>query len=99
MNTVQFPGQAQRPEVEILDDRPVTTSIKVAEFFGKQHQHVMRDIRNTLAAAGESTELNFQPSVYRDATGRVRPMYLMDKDAFTVLAMRYTGEDLAGEKS
>ena len=32
------------PTVSIHDGRPATTSLEVARFFGKQHQHVIRDI-------------------------------------------------------
>lgn len=33
------------PTVSIHDGRPATTSLEVARFFGKQHQHVIRDIK------------------------------------------------------
>ena len=36
-------------------------------------------------------ELNFHPVTYRDSTGRERPMYLLTRDAFTLLAMGFTG--------
>lgn len=32
------------PSVSLHDGRPATTSLEVARFFGKQHQHVIRDI-------------------------------------------------------
>ena len=32
------------PTVSLHDGRPATTSLEVARFFGKQHQHVIRDI-------------------------------------------------------
>ena len=31
--------------VEIENGKPITTSLKVAEIFGKDHKHVIRDIR------------------------------------------------------
>ncbi len=32
--------------VFIQNEQPITTSLKVAEVFEKNHQHVMRDIRD-----------------------------------------------------
>lgn len=44
---------------------PAVTSLQVAESFGKQHKHVMRDIRQTMANCLESfTETNFGLSEY-----------------------------------
>lgn len=39
MNELVFKGQ---------NDRILTTSLKVAEVFSKEHQHVLRDIRNLI---------------------------------------------------
>lgn len=91
---IPFPRNAAfEPVVELINDKPMTTSLQVAAFFGKEHKNVLQDIRNILAAVGDSTGLNFQLSEYKDSTGRSLPMYLMDKDAFTLLVMGYTGED------
>ena len=70
-------------------------SLFVAEVFGKKHYNVLRDIaRITESQSGlseEFTELNFEFSTYRDATGRKLPRYLMTRDGFTMLVMGYTG--------
>lgn len=72
---------------------PTTTSLKVAEFFGKNHRDVLRDIRNVMANCSESfNERNFALVEYVDPKGESRPMYAMTKDGFTMLAMGYTGE-------
>lgn len=71
-------------------------SLFVAEVFGKKHYNVLRDIaRITESKSGlseEFTELNFEFSTYRDATGRKLPRYLMTRDGFTMLVMGYTGQ-------
>ncbi|WP_288300725.1 Rha family transcriptional regulator [uncultured Veillonella sp.] len=71
-------------------------SLFVAEVFGKKHYNVLRDIaRITESQSGlseEFTELNFEFSTYRDATGRKLPRYLMTRDGFTMLVMGYTGQ-------
>lgn len=74
-------------------DQPMTTSLKVAEYFERGHRHVLRDIKAVIAKCPKSfTEPNFGLSEYVDPTGRKLPMYLMTKDGFTLVAMGYTGE-------
>lgn len=47
------------------------TSQQVAEAFGKEHRHVLRDIRETIDKCSESfTVPNFGLSEYTDSTGR-----------------------------
>lgn len=79
--------------VEIENGQPVTTSLKLAALFGKNHKEVLRDIRDkTLPNISEKfTERNFAPSDYKDSTGRVLPMYYLTRDGFTMVAMGYTG--------
>lgn len=67
------------------------SSRDVAAFFGKQHTHVLRDIRALIADA-PSTASNFGSSEYRDSTGRTLPAYEMTRDGFTLLAMGFTGK-------
>lgn len=72
---------------------PATTSLKVSEFFERNHRNVLRDIRDLVAKCSKNfTELNFELSEYIDPTGRKLPMYLLTKDGFMMLAMGYTGE-------
>ena len=49
---------------------PAVTSLQVAEAFGKEHKHVVRDIRNLLES-DDFTETNFGLSEYTDSTGRI----------------------------
>ena len=50
---------------------PAVTSLQVAEAFGKEHRHVLRDIRETIDKCSESfTAPNFGLSEYTDPTGR-----------------------------
>lgn len=70
---------------------PVTTSLKVAEVFEKDHKNVLRDIEN-LTCSQEFRRLNFAPSSYKNSQNKTQPMFVMTKDGFTFLAMGYTGE-------
>ena len=93
-NIVPFPAPSViEPVVELVDGKPMTTSIQVAVFFKKEHYNVIRDIKNIIDAVDVSNALNFEAVDYTDAKGEKRPMYLMDKDAFTLLVMGYTGEE------
>lgn len=79
--------------VEIENGQPVTTSLKIAELFGKEHKHVIRDIRDRILpnVSDDFTQSNFGLSSYADSTGRNLPMYYLTRDGFTMVAMGYTG--------
>ena len=70
----------------------LTTSLKVAETFSKEHKVVMRAIKN-LAAQNCTVEKMFVESTYVDSRGHEQPMYYMNRDGFTLLAMGFTGKD------
>ena len=79
------------PEIQVIDDRIMTTSLAVAKVFEKRHDNVLRDIQG-LGAPEDFTRLNFEGSEYSDSTGRKLPMYLITRDGFTILAMGFTGK-------
>lgn len=69
----------------------VTTSLIVAEVFGKRHDHVLQDIKNLIP---EITGVKmFDESTYKNSRGREYPMYYMNRDGFTLLVMGYTGKE------
>lgn len=73
------------------DGKAVTSSLKVAEVFKKEHKRVLQDIRDLQCS--ESFRLhNFVPSYYLNSQNKEMPMYILSKDGFTLLAMGYTGE-------
>lgn len=68
----------------------VTTSLQVAENFGKNHRDVMEKIRNM--SAENSAVLNmFVEDEYTNSQNKPQPMYYMNRDGFTLLAMGFTG--------
>lgn len=82
------------PIIALHDGQPMTTSLDVAEKFGKLHLHVLRDIRRILEVAPKGfTESNFGFSDYLDPTGRTLPMYRITRDGFALLAMGFTGAE------
>ena len=81
--------------VTCLKDVPVVSSRRVADIFGKRHDHVLRDIKNvvdSLPKTGERDwENNFIESVYKER-GKKYPEYLLTRDGFTLLAMGFNGK-------
>lgn len=75
---------------------PAVTSLQVAEIFGKQHAHVLRDIAQILTQVPENfIESNFgcvEYPVKRGFGTEMTKAYLLSKDGFILLTMGYTGE-------
>lgn len=88
-----FPTQEQNNQhlVMVSNDRVVTTSLQVAEKFGKLHKNVIRAIKN-LDCSEEFNRLNFEPVEYTDAKGEKRIMYYITRDGFAFLVMGFTGK-------
>lgn len=83
--------------VQIKNDQPITTSLKVAEAFGKQHKDVLRKIQQVECSPGFNGR-NFAPVSYIDSKGETRPMVEMTKDGFIFLVMGFTGAKAAAVK-
>lgn len=73
----------------------VTTSLLVAEVFGKEHSKVVRDIES-LSCSASFNAANFGVITYIDSRNREQTAYEMTKDGFSFLVMDYTGAK-AGE--
>ena len=70
-----------------LVSKETITSKEIAEITGKQHAHVMRDIRGLLEQG--VNESNFGLVEYKDAKGENRPMYVLTKKGCLILASGY----------
>jgi len=71
---------------------PVTDSLKVAQVFGKQHKDVLRAIRNLFDTAQNcAVQKWFYESTYIAENGKGNPMFVMNRDGFSLLAMGLTG--------
>ena len=91
--------------VFLKNKQALTTSLKVAEYFDKEHKHVVRDIRTLIqqmASQSQSPKLvdgvttptaqMFVESSYQaESGGRRYPMFYMNRDGFSLLAMGFTG--------
>lgn len=72
------------------DQQVVTTSLKVAEIFEKEHKNVMQSIKN-LTAENSAVKKMFVEDSYLNSRNQQQPMYYMNRDGFTLLAMGFTG--------
>ncbi len=85
MNTI-----SPDPIISVHRNKAVTSSRDVAAYFGKPHANVTRAILGLLKEGGV---LTFEETPYTDPqNGQVYLEHLMDRDAFTVLAMGFTGK-------
>ena len=72
------------------DQQAVTTSLVLAEVFKKKHQHVMEAIRK-LTVENSTVKKMFVEDSYLNSRNQQQPMYYMNRDGFTLLAMGFTG--------
>lgn len=69
---------------------PVASSRQIAESFGKEHKHVLDAVKN-LVAENSAAKSMFYETTFENR-GKQYPMYLMNRDGFTLLAMGFTGK-------
>ncbi|MCO4240854.1 Rha family transcriptional regulator [Acidovorax facilis] len=86
------------PELSTDDGVVTTTSIQLAEHFGKRHNDVLRAIRNLLAEMPADRQRNFARTVETRANPSggapiPSPCYRITRDGFTLLAMGFTGKE------
>lgn len=72
---------------ELIPNQKGMTSLEIAEVTGKQHAHVMRDIRNLLSQG--VAESNFGLGSYTDANGQERPLFNLTPKGCLILASGY----------
>ena len=79
--------------VYLKKDEAVCDSLVVAEKFEKQHKSVLRAIEKIIKdSPAQNCARCFKKTTYKDEQGKPRPMYLMNRDGFTFLAMGFTGK-------
>lgn len=76
------------------NDQVLTNSLLVAEKFGKEHKHVLDAIRELIQGCAEtSADPMFVETIYVNEQNRQEyPMFVMNRDGFTLLAMGFTGK-------
>ncbi|MDF2391710.1 hypothetical protein GWQ31_10150 [Aeromonas sp. 2MA4] len=87
--------------ISLNHGQPMTTSLKVAEIFGKRHDNVLRKLES-LECSQDFRLLNFEETFQdvdmpKGATKRA-PVWNMTKDGFIFLVMGFTGKQAAAIK-
>lgn len=72
---------------------PVASSLQIAESFEKRHDHVMRGIEDILRGLPKNgdTPMFYKTEYTHEQNGQTYPMYLMNRDGFSLLVMGFTG--------
>jgi len=93
-----------KPRLKILNGQITTTSLDVAEKFGKSHDNVLRDIRNLMESMSAAfASINFEEvketTTYKSSVGEWVTKktsrtghYRMTRNGFSILAMGFTGK-------
>lgn len=73
---------------------PVASSLQIAESFGKEHNHVLRDIKVLLEGMPKNgqTPMFYKTGYVHEQNGQTYPMYQMNRDGFSLLVMGFTGK-------
>ena len=85
MNEIVYRGES---------NQPLTNSKLVAEVFGKNHKDVMKAIRNLTEGSAQNCAVHqmFSESTYLNEQNKEQPMFIMNQDGFTLLAMGFNGK-------
>lgn len=81
--------------VSIQNNQVVVTSTQIAEHFGKRHDSVIRHIEDVLGGVleKENTQRMFYKTTYiHEQNKQEYPMYVMNRDGFSLLIMGFTGQ-------
>ena len=81
--------------VKVENNQIITSSRKVAKTFGKEHKHLLRDIKSLIGGMsnfGQTHQMFFLTSYINEQNGQKYPEYYMNRDGFSLLVMGFTGK-------
>ena len=79
-------------KTNIIQIQQTMTSLEIAELTGKQHNHLMRDIRNMEPAWEKVNGSKFGLIEYEDLRGRMKPCYQLTKTECLYIATKFNDE-------
>ncbi len=85
MKTLVFKGN---------EGQALTSSLLVAEKFGKEHKNVLSSIRELIKGCAENSAdpMFVETTFTNEQNGQRYPMFVMNRDGFTLLAMGFAGD-------
>lgn len=78
--------------IEFVDVEQTMSSLEIARLTGRDHAHVMRDIRNMEPAWEKISQSKFGLASYNDAQGKPRPCYKLTKTECLYVATKFNDE-------
>lgn len=75
------------------EGKVVTNSIRVAEYYKKEHSSVVRRIKQFIELIPELGDNHFVLSSYFTEQNKKQPMYAMDRQGFSMLVNKFTGDE------
>jgi len=75
------------------EGKVVTNSLRVAEYYGKEHKDVLKKIRGFIELIPELGGGNFSLSSYINEQNKSQPMFEMDRQGFSLLVNKFTGDE------
>ena len=76
----------------VRDNEIIVSSRSVADAYEKRHDSVIRKIEDFIKIIPDLTDHNFVVSNYLDASGKSNKEYMMDRQGFSILANKFTGD-------
>ena len=73
-------------------NKQTMSSLEIAELTGKDHAHILRDIRNMEPAWEKVSKSKFGLATYKDAQGKDRPCYNLTKRECLYIATTFNAE-------
>ena len=78
--------------IEFVDAKQTMSSLEIAKLTGKDHAHLMRDIRNMEAGWEKISQTKFGLATYTDAQGKQRPCYELTKTECLYVSTKFNDE-------
>ncbi|MDT2832209.1 Rha family transcriptional regulator [Vagococcus carniphilus] len=78
--------------VKLENNQPVTSSLRVAEVFDKQHKHVLEAIDDLVGVVENSADLFMEDTYTHPQNKQKYRQIIMNKKGWTLIAMGFTGK-------
>lgn len=78
--------------IEFVEIPQTMSSLEIARLTGKDHAHLMRDIRNMEPGWEKISQTKFGLASYKDAQGKDRPCYQLTKTECLYVATKFNDE-------
>lgn len=78
-------------QIKYENNQMLVSILEIAKNFGKEHKNVLQTIGNLVAENSATKSMIYETSY--ENRGRQYPMYLMNRDGFSLLVMGFTGKE------